>query len=129
MRPKKAIKMGRPKTSKPSGKSSRNAKSKPFDPHTFKGIELRKDVKLEDHNPEIRLRDINLVREALFEALVDGDHEGFKEILRTHLETVNKEALADRSGVARTTLFRMLAPRSNPTLKNVAKVFKFLKAG
>lgn len=122
--------MGKTKTSEQRERSSRDIKSKTFDPETFKGIELKEGValKLKDHDPNARLRDIKLVREALLQSLMDGDHEAFKEILRSHLETVNKDILAVRSGVARTTLFRMLAPRSNPTLKNVAKVFRVLKA-
>lgn len=121
--------MARAKTSARRAGSSRSTKSKAFNPKSFQGVELKVGTKLEEHDPDLRLKEVGLVREALLEALLDGDHEAFKEILCAHLETVNKDALSARSGVARTTLFRMLAPRSNPTLKNVAKVLKLLKAG
>ena len=119
--------MAKTKTSELRERSSRNTKSKPFHIDSFKGIELKDGVHLTNHDPRIRLRNRKLVLKALLEALLDGDHEAFKEILRGHLETMNKDRLAASSGVARTTLFRMLSPNSNPTLKNVAKVFRILK--
>lgn len=112
-------------------KSKKITSSRSFDLKTLQEVKLKPgaSAKLEDHNPDERLRDVKLVQRALLEALLDGDHETFKAVLRAHLETVNKDELSGRSGVARSTLFRMLAPSSNPTLKNVARVCRMLKAG
>jgi len=75
-----------------------------------------------------KLRDKTLIAKALFEALSDGDEEAFKEILHAHFEALNRTDLSHDSGVNLRTIYRMTQPKSNPTLKNIAKVFKALKA-
>ena len=120
--------MAKAKTFKKRGKSSRTPRSKPFDINKVKGIKLRDEIVLEDYDPDIGLADVESVGKALIQCLFEGDNEAFKEILSAHLEVVNKDILSKRSGVSRSTLFRMLGPDSNPTLKNVLKLCKALKA-
>ena len=72
------------------------------------------------------LSDRAAVASALMECLMIGDPEGFKEILSSHLEVVNKSAFAKRAGIPERTLFRMLTPAGNPTLENIARVFSVL---
>lgn len=69
-----------------------------------------------------RMRNKKYVFKALLECLMVNDTEGFKEILRTYLELVNKEEFAKKAGIPRRTLFRMLSENGNPTLKNISKI-------
>jgi probable addiction module antidote protein len=79
-------------------------------------------------DPNEKLRDKKFIARALFEALTDGDDEAFKEILSAHFEALKRSELSENSGVKLRTLYRMTTPNANPTLKNIAKVFKALSA-
>ncbi len=70
----------------------------------------------------------HLIANALWECLVQNDTEGFKEILKTHLELINKEQFSEKSGLSRRTLFRILSPEGNPTLENIGKIIHELCA-
>ncbi len=119
--------MAKTKTFEQRAKSSRRTVGKSFDPNDFSPVVFKDGTRLEKYDPKIRLRNKKLIGAALFEALMEGDAEAFKEILRAHLETVNKELVSTKSGVSRSTVFRMLEPGSNPTLNNVVKLFRVLK--
>ncbi len=69
-----------------------------------------------------RLKDEKLVFKAFWQCLVEQDIESFKEILRSHLEAVNKKQFAKKSKTSRRTLHRILSPEGNPTLKNISSV-------
>jgi|GEM_PF-439752 len=122
--------MAKAKTSRQRGESLRTtSKSKPFNLDKFEVVTLKKGAPIKAYDPKATLRDSRFVGAALIEALIEGDVEAFKEILKAHVETLGKDFVAARSGVSRSTVFRMLEPGSNPTLNNVAKVFRALKAG
>jgi DNA-binding phage protein len=73
-----------------------------------------------------RLQDQELVFRAFWQCLIDKDIESFKEILRGHLDAVNKGSLAKRSKTSRRTLHRILSPEGNPTLKSISNVIHAL---
>ncbi len=73
-----------------------------------------------------RLRDQELVFRAFWQCLVDKDIESFKDILRGHLDAVNKGSLASKSKISRRTLHRILSPEGNPTLKSISNVIHAL---
>ena len=73
-----------------------------------------------------RLKDEELVFRAFWQALVEKDIESFKDILRSHLEAVNKEEFARVSKTSKRTLHRILSPEGNPTLKNISNVIHAL---
>ena len=85
---------------------------------------LKRATLVTDHDPKIVLRNRKFVISALTEALTDGDAQAFKEILAGHLEAVQKESFYQEAGLSRRTLYRMLAPSGNPTLKHIARVVK-----
>jgi DNA-binding phage protein len=76
-----------------------------------------------------RLQDQELVFRAFWQCLIDKDIESFKEILRSHLDAVNKGSLAKRSKTSRRTLHRILSPEGNPTLKSISNVIHALYGG
>jgi len=69
-----------------------------------------------------RLQDQELVFRAFWRCLVDKDIESFKDILRGHLDAVNKGSLANKSKTSRRTLHRIRSPEGNPTLKSISTV-------
>ena len=73
-----------------------------------------------------RLKDQELIFRAFWQCLVEQDIESFKEILRSHLEAVNKEQFAKQSKTSKRTLHRILSPEGNPTLKNISSVIHAL---
>ena len=73
-----------------------------------------------------RLLDQELIFKALWQCLVEQDVEAFKDVLRGHLEAVNKKELAKRSRTSRRTLHRILSKEGNPTLESVSKVIHAL---
>jgi len=89
-------------------------------------IKLKTRKGLKRFDPKKALTDPDAVSFALMECLTLGDAEGFKDILSSHLEVVNKSAFAKKAGIPERTLFRMLTPDGNPTLENLARVFSVL---
>jgi len=85
-------------------------------------VKLKKKQKLKKFNATKRMQDKDYISDALWECLVASDVDGFKEIMRTHLELVNKDEFAKEIGVSRRTLFRMLSEEGNPTLENISKL-------
>ncbi len=77
-------------------------------------------------NPAKRLKDKDLIFKALWQCLIENDVESFKDILRGHLEALSKERLAEKSSTSRRTIYRILSPEGNPTLKNISKVLNAL---
>jgi DNA-binding phage protein len=77
-------------------------------------------------NSSRRLQDQELVFRAFWQCLVEQDIESFKEILRGHLDAVNKKKFAGKSQTSRRTLHRILSPEGNPTLKSISNVIHAL---
>ncbi len=87
---------------------------------------LKPGAKVRKASSTTRLKDQELVFKAFWQCLVEQDIESFKEILRGHLEAVNKQQLAKQSKTSRRTLHRILSPEGNPTLKNISNVIHAL---
>lgn len=87
-------------------------------------VKLKKGVKLIRYDPTKKMKDKKYVAAALWDCLLHGDADAFKDILSTHLMLVNKEKICKETGIARRTLFRMLSPEGNPTLENICKLLQ-----
>ena len=83
---------------------------------------LRSGVKTTRVSSAARLKDQELLFRALWQCLVEQDIDSFKDILRAHLEAVNKQQLAKKSKTSRRTLYRILSSEGNPTLKSISNV-------
>ena len=101
---------------------SRTSKKQEFSLRDMPIHKLKKDVKVKKVNSAKRLKNQDLMFKALWQSLVEEDIDSFKEILRGHLDAVNKEQLIKRSGTSRRTLYRILSSEGNPTLKSISKV-------
>jgi len=96
---------------------------------SLENIPLRKlkaGAKATRVNSAARLKDQELLFKALWECLVEQDIESFKEVLRGHLEAVNKKQFAKNSKISRRTLYRTLSAEGNPTLKSISNVIHAL---
>ena len=91
-------------------------------------VSLKNRKGILEFNPDVRLQKPEVIAHALWQCLVENDIDAFKEILRSHLEVVNKDTLAKKAGIPRRTLFRMLSPEGNPTLENLGKIIHHLCA-
>jgi len=85
-------------------------------------VKLKKGVRLTAHPAAKELSNVEFVSQALIQALKDGDADAFKEILAAHLSVTNKERFASKAKIPKRTLFRMLSPKGNPTLDNIARI-------
>jgi len=69
-----------------------------------------------------------LLEEAL-DALLDGDIDGAKELLRDCINaTIGFRALSERSGLPIKSVMRMVSPAGNPRLDNFATLLSVLQA-
>ena len=87
---------------------------------------------LKAHEPfaSPELNDSLLVVETLLECIRSGDLDSFREVLTSHLMTVNKVKIAKKAGIGRRTLYDMIDPSKdfNPELSTVAAVIRALAA-
>jgi len=68
--------------------------------------------------------DINVVKEALAECLVDGDLEGFQDIFAAFIDSINKNEFSKKTSISRNTLYR-IKDKENLTIE---KAFEILNA-
>lgn len=87
---------------------------------------LKKSAKATRRKSSARLKDRELIFRALWECLVEQDTESFKDVLRGHLDAVNKQELSKKAKTSRRTLYRILSADGNPTLKSISKVISAL---
>ena len=88
---------------------------------------LRSDSKLRPYDPSRTLRDPNFVREAILEALTEGDFEAVIEIYRAHLRVLNRTHAAKELRVSRQYVHRMLKAPNTPSLRTFAAFMKLLE--
>lgn len=91
-------------------------------------LKVKNKEKLSSFGATKRMKDKEYISQALWDCLVANDTDGFKEILRAHLELINKDEFAEEAGISRRTLFRMLSDEGNPTLDNISKIIHQLCA-
>jgi probable addiction module antidote protein len=88
----------------------------------FPLVKLKPGVKTTSWHPAKEMADPAKVIKALFDSLLDGDTEAFKEILQAHLEARNISKLAKESGISRRTIYAALSKGGNPSLDTIAKL-------
>lgn len=103
-------------------RKKKTSKKQGFSFQDMKTVKLKKDAPVARFKASDILKNKTLIAEALWQTLVENDVEGFKEILKAHLENLNKDELAKETGLSRRTIFRMLEPDGNPTLKNISTI-------
>ncbi len=91
-------------------------------------MKLKSGVKVIKDNSIQNLKSKTRVRKILSECLFSNDMDTFREVLKAHLEVRNISNFSKETGFPRKTLYRILEPDSNPTLKNITKLLNNLCA-
>lgn len=67
------------------------------------------------------------LKSAIVEALFEADLDTFKGCIALLLDKCDYKVITKKTGLSKSTLYRMCAPESNPTLDNIVKVLKFIR--
>ena len=85
-----------------------------------KGKPLRQDYK---PGADVSIEGL---KEAIIEALFETDFDTFKGCIALLLEKYDYKKITKKTGLSKSTHYRMCEPNSNPTLENVSKVLSFI---
>ena len=85
-----------------------------------KGKPLKQDYK---PGTDVSIEDL---KEAIIEALFETDFDTFKGCVALLLDKCDYKEITKKTGLSRSTLYRMCEPDSNPTLENISKVLSFI---
>jgi len=66
------------------------------------------------------------LKEAIMEALFEADFDTFKGCIAILLDKCDYSAITKKTGLSKSTLYRMCEPDANPTLENIGKVLNFI---
>lgn len=66
------------------------------------------------------------LKEAIVEALFEADYDTFKGCIAILLEKTDYLEITQKTGLSKSTLYRMCEPDSNPTLENIGKVLNYI---
>ncbi len=66
------------------------------------------------------------LKSAIIEALFEADLDTFKGCIAILLDKCDYKEITKKTGLSKSTLYRMCAPESNPTLDNIGKVLNFI---
>ena len=72
--------------------------------------------------------DVSVVglKSAIIEALFEMDFDTFKACIVLLLDKCDYKEITKKTGLSKSTLYRMCEPDSNPTLENISKVLNFI---
>ena len=83
------------------------------------------------HDPFSKeLADPKLVKQAVLQALIEGDLEAVRDVLIAHLQTVNKSNLAAKTKLGRQTLYDLMDSKKefNPSIKTLSTILDNIAA-
>ena len=66
------------------------------------------------------------LKSAIIEALFEVDFDTFKGCIALLLDKCDYKEITKKTGLSKSTLYRMCEPNSNPTLENVSKILNFI---
>ncbi len=66
------------------------------------------------------------LKEAITEALFEADYDTFKGCIAILLDKQDYREITKKTGLSKSTLYRMCEPDSNPTLENIGKVLNYI---
>ena len=85
-----------------------------------KGKPLRQDYKA---GTDVSIAGL---KSAIIEALFEVDFDTFKGCIALLLDKCDYKEITKKTGLSKSTLYRMCEPNSNPTLKNISKILNFI---
>jgi probable addiction module antidote protein len=79
-------------------------------------------VRLIAHDPSAIFKNHKEIKNALIEALMDGDKEAFIEILEGYIRAHNILEVCRRTGLSRTVVYEAISENGNPSLDTLCKI-------
>ena len=111
-----------------NGQSKDIAKAKPFSLEDMPVVKLRDGVKAEKYSPTAQLKDVDFTIKALSVALLDGDHQAIKEIIRNHFEVMNAAKVLKDAHISKRTFYEAVSEKGNPRLKTLVQIIHAMRA-
>jgi probable addiction module antidote protein len=108
------------------GKTETLKKQKKSSMHNAPIVKVKKGVVSTPHDPNKFLRDSSKIRQALTEAMEEGDMEAFREILSAHVKAVGVQNIVERTHLTKSTIYSAIKEDANPTIETI---FQILKTG
>jgi len=102
-------------------KISKKRKKQPKKSMTINGVELL------IHDPSLIFKKHKEIKQALFEALIDGDREAFVDILSGYVRSHNVLEVCRRTGLSRTVVYEAISDDGNPSLDTLCKIMTSFK--
>ncbi len=84
-------------------------------------------IELLSHDPSMIFKNHREIKQALFEALMDGDREAFVEILSGYVRAHNILEVCHRTGLSRTVVYEAISDNGNPSLDTLCKIMTSFK--
>lgn len=79
-------------------------------------------IKLFHHDPSAIFKNHKEIKQALSEALMDGDKEAFVEILSGYVRAHNILEVCRRTKLSRTVVYEAISEKGNPSLDTLCKI-------
>lgn len=86
---------------------------------------LKEKLMAKDYTPGSDVS-IQGLKEAITEALFEADFDTFKGCISILLDKCDYTDITKKTGLSKSTLYRMCEPTSNPTLENIGKVLSYI---
>ena len=102
-------------------KTLKKLKQQPKKSMVVNGIQLLK------HDPSAIFKNHKEIKQALFEALMDGDKEAFVDILSGYVRAHNILEVCRRTGLSRTVVYEAISEHGNPSLDTLCKIMTSFK--
>jgi len=84
-------------------------------------------VRLFIHDPSAIFKNHKEIKNALAEALLDGDKEAFVDILSAYVRGHNILEVCRRTGLSRTVVYEAIGENGNPSLDTLCKIMSSFK--
>lgn len=102
-------------------KISKKPKRQPKKSIKINGIEFV------SHDPSAIFKNHKEIKQALAEALMDGDKEAFVDILSGYVRAHNILEVCRRTGLSRTVVYEAISENGNPSLDTLCKIMTSFK--
>lgn len=84
-------------------------------------------IELVSHDPSAIFKNHKEIKQALSEALIDGDKEAFVDILSGYVRAHNILEVCRRTGLSRTVVYEAIGENGNPSLDTLCKIMTSFK--
>ena len=106
-------------------KTKTSPKQKAFSLADMPIVKLRE--RGEVYSPTAKLRDVSFTMAALASALLDGDDQAIKEIIRNHFEAVNATKILKEAKISKRTFYDAVSADGNPSLHTLAQITRAMR--